>query len=130
MAKLICRGSDIGFTILPFSERVKNSLENTLLENPTDEVLGYVTSSRKFIYTESGTSTEVVHHWSLDILSELPYNEEDGPWIVYTCCPEHAQDAFSEICSEDESLHIHNWDTWSIEGKEGKVAVVTSFEIF
>ena len=130
MAKLICRGSDIGFTILPFSERVKNSLENTLLENPTDEVLGYVTSSREFIYTESGTSTEVVHHWSLDILNELPYNEEDGPWIVYTCCPEHAQDAFSEICSEDESLHIHNWDTWSIEGKEGKIAVVTSFEIF
>jgi hypothetical protein len=30
----------------------------------------------------------------------------------------------------DEVLHIHNWDTWSIEGKEGKIAVVTSFEIF
>jgi len=129
MAKLICRGSDIGFTILPYSESDKNSLQDELLENPTDEVLGYVTSSRKFRYTESGTVTEVGNHWSLDILNELPYIEEDGPWIVYTCCPEHTQDAFHKI-GGDEVLNIHNWDTWSIEGKEGKIAVVTSFEIF
>jgi hypothetical protein len=129
MAKLICRGSDIGFTILPYSESDKDSLQDELLENPTDEVLGYVTSSRKFRYTESGTVTEVGNHWSLDILNELPYIEEDGPWIVYTCCPEHTQDAFHKI-GGDEVLNIHNWDTWSIEGKEGKIAVVTSFEIF
>jgi hypothetical protein len=129
MAKLICRGSDIGFTILPYSEGDKQSLQELLLENPTDEVLGYVTCSRKFRYTESGTVTEVGDHWSLDILNELPYIEEDGPWIVYTCCPEHTQDAFTKI-GGDEVLQIHNWDTWSIEGKDGKIAVVTSWEIF
>lgn len=129
MAKLICRGSDIGFTILPYTEGDKDSLQNLLLENPTDEVLGFVTRERRFRYTESGTITEVGNHWSLDILNELPYIEEEGPWIVYTCCPEHAQDAFTKI-GGDEVLQIHNWDIWSIEGKEGKIAVVTSWEIF
>jgi hypothetical protein len=128
MAKLICRGSDIGFTILPYSES-NNKLQEELIDNPADEVLGFVTRERRFRYTESGTITEVGNHWSLDVLSELPYIEEEGPWIVYTCCPEHAQDAFTKI-GGDEVLQIHNWDTWSIEGKEGKIAVVTSFEIF
>ena len=128
MAKLICRGSDIGFTILPYSGS-NNKLQEELIDNPADEVLGFVTRERRFRYTESGTITEVGNHWSLDVLSELPYIEEEGPWIVYTCCPEHAQDAFTKI-GGDEVLQIHNWDTWSIEGKEGKVAVVTSWEIF
>lgn len=128
MAKLICRGSDIGFTILPYSES-NNKLQEELIDNPADEVLGFVTRERRFRYTESGTITEVGNHWSLDILNELPYIEEEGPWIVYTCCPEHAQDAFTKI-GGDEVLQINNWDTWSIEGKEGKIAVVTSFEIF
>jgi len=129
MAKLISRGSDLGFTILPYSESDTHSLQQELLESPSDSVLGYVTSSRKFRYTESGVVTEVGEHWSLDILNELPYIEEDGPWIVYTCCPEHAEIAFHKI-GGSEVLHIHNWDTWSITGKEAKVAVVTSFEIF
>jgi len=128
MAKLICRGSDIGFTILPYSGS-NNKLQEELIDNPADEVLGFVTRERRFRYTESGTITEVGGHWSLDILSEIPYIEEEGPWIVYTCCPEHTQDAFTKI-GGDEVLQIHNWDTWSIEGKEGKIAVVTSFEIF
>jgi hypothetical protein len=128
MAKLICRGSDIGFTILPYSGS-NNELQEELIDNPADEVLGFVTRERRFRYTESGTITEVGNHWSLDILSELPYIEEEGPWIVYTSCPEHTQNAFTKI-GGDEVLQIHNWDIWSIEGKEGKVAVVTSFEIF
>jgi len=128
MAKLICRGSDIGFTILPYSGS-NNKLQEELIDNPADEVLGFVTRERRFRYTESGTITEVGNHWSLDILSELPYIEEEGPWIVYTSCPEHTQNAFTRI-GGDEVLQIHNWDIWSIEGKEGKVAVVTSFEIF
>jgi len=128
MAKLICRGSDIGFTILPYSGS-NNKLQEELIDNPADEVLGFVTRERRFRYTESGTITEVGSHWSLDILGEIPYIEEEGPWIVYTCCPEHTQDAFTKI-GGDEVLQIHNWDTWSIEGKEGKIAVVTSFEIF
>jgi hypothetical protein len=129
MAKLICKGNDIGFTILPYTEGDKQSLQAELLENPSDSVLGYVTCSRKFRYTESGKVTEVGDHWALDILNEFPYIEEDGPWIVYTSCPEHTQDAFTKI-GGDEVLQIHNWDTWSIEGKEGKVAFVTSYEIF
>ena len=128
MAKLICRGSDIGFTILPYSGS-NNKLQEELIDNPADEVLGFITRERRFRYTESGTITEVGSHWSLDILSELPYIEEEGPWIVYTSCPEHTQNAFTRI-GGDEVLQIHNWDIWSIEGKEGKVAVVTSFEIF
>ena len=128
MAKLICRGSDIGFTILPYSGS-NNKLQEELIDNPADEVLGFVTRERRFRYTESGTITEVGSHWSLDILSELPYIEEEGPWIVYTSCPEHTQNAFTRI-GGDEVLQIHNWDIWSIGGKEGKVAVVTSFEIF
>ena len=128
MAKLICRGNDLGFTILPYSGS-NNKLQEELIDNPADEVLGYVTRERRFRYTESGTITEVGNHWSLDVLSELPYIEEEGPWIVYTCCPEHAQDAFTKI-GGDEVLQIHNWDIWSIEGKEGKIAVVTAFEIF
>jgi len=128
MAKLICRGNDLGFTILPYSGS-NNELQEELIDNPSDEVLGFVTRERRFRYTESGTITEVGNHWSLDVLSELPYIEEEGPWIVYTCCPEHAQDAFTKI-GGDEVLQIHNWDIWSIEGKEGKIAVVTAFEIF
>jgi hypothetical protein len=128
MAKLICRGNDLGFTILPYSGS-NNELQEELIDNPSDEVLGFVTRERRFRYTESGTITEVGNHWSLDILNEFPYIEEDGPWIVYTSCPEHAEVAFHKI-GGNEVLHIHNWDTWSINGKQGKVAVVTSFEIF
>jgi hypothetical protein len=129
MAKLICKGNDIGFTILPYTEGDKQSLQAELLENPSDSVLGYVTYSRKFRYTESGKVTEVGDHWVLDILNEFPYIEKYGQCIVYTCCPEHTEIAFHKI-GGNEVLHIHNWDTWSIEGKEGKVAFVTSYEIF
>jgi hypothetical protein len=128
MAKLICKGDDLGFTILPH-DSISAIVEKELLENPSDKVLGYVTRERKFRYTESGKVTEVNEHWSLDILEEFPYVEQDGPWIVYTCSPEDAQVAFHKI-GGNEVLHIHNWDTWSITGKESNVAVVTSFEIY
>ena len=126
MAKLICRGKEINFTILQWGE---DDLHDLLIKNPSDYVLGYVTHERKFRYTESGKETEVDDHWTLDILKEFPYIEDEGPWIVYTCSPEEAQLAFSKIVT-NEALYIHNWDTWSIAGKESKVAVVTSFELF
>jgi hypothetical protein len=128
MAKLICKGDDLGFTILPH-DSISAIVEKELLENPSDKVLGYVTRERKFRYTESGKVTEVNEHWSLDILEEFPYVEQDGPWIVYTCSPEDTQVAFHKI-GGNEVLHINNWDTWSITGKESNVAVVTSFEIY
>jgi len=134
MAKLVCRGKSLGFTILPYSFSLMKTLQRELLTYPSDEVLGYVThnedvNERKFIYTESGRLTEVSDHWALDILKEFPYVEEEGPWIVYTCSPERAEIAFQKI-SSNEALRIHNWDTWYVKGKEDNVAVITSWEIF
>lgn len=132
MATLVCRGEDIRFTILPYP--LDRPIQQELLSHPSDFVLGYVTHNeetceRTFTYTESGKLTDGKDHWSLDILKELPYLEEHGPWIVYNCSPEQAKSAFHKILS-GESLHIYNWDTWSVKGKDAKVAVVTSWEIY
>ncbi len=124
MAKLICRGNEIGFTILPWRE---DGLHDLLIKKPSDYVLGYVTRNRKFRYTESGKSIEVDDHWTLDILKEFPYIEEEGQWIVYTCSPEKTKDKFDLY--DGVCLMIDNWDIWSVTGKNSKVAVVTSFEI-
>jgi len=134
MVTLISRGNDIGFTILPYS--LTTPVQQEILTRPSDYVLGYVTHNketgeRKFTYTESGGATEINNHWSLTILKEFPYVEQEGPWIVYSCSPEKTRLAFSKILSKySESLHIYNWDLWSVEGKEGKVAVVTSWELY
>ena len=134
MAKLISRGDENGFTILPFS--LDTPIQTELIENPSDYVLGYVTynkesGERKFSYTESGCVTETNNHWSLTILKEFPYCENDGPWVVYSCSPENTSLEFGKIIGKyGESLHIHNWDTWAIEGKNSNVVVVTSWEMF
>jgi len=125
MAKLICRGKEINFTILQWGD---DDLEYLLIKNPSDYVLGYVTRERKFRYTESGKETEVDDHWTLDILKEFPYIEDEGPWIVYTCSPEETKDTFN-LC-DGVCLTFENWDIWSVKGKKSKVAVVTSSEIF
>ena len=132
MATVVCRGEDIKFTILPYS--LTTPIQQELLAHPSDYVLGYVTHTketceRTFTYTESGKLTDVKDHWSLDILKELPYLEESGPWIVYNCSPEKTKHAFGKILS-GETLHIDNWDTWSVQGKDAKVAVITSWEIY
>ena len=132
MATLISRGKDIGYTILPYT--LSTPIKEELLAHPNDYVLGYVTHNketgeRNFTYTESGGMTPAEEHWSLAILKEFPYIEEDGPWIVYNCSPEKTRLAFGKILST-ESLHIENWDTWSVDGKTAKVAVITSWEIY
>ena len=132
MAKLISRGEDIGFTILPYS--LDTPIQQELIAHPSVHVLGYITHNkdtgeRKFIYTESGVSTTIEDHWSLAILKEFPYIEHDGPWIVYSCSPQEAKFAFGKILSH-ECLWINNWDTWSVDVKEAKVAVITSWEIY
>ena len=132
MAKLLSRGEDNRFTILPYS--LHTPIQDELLAHPSDYVLGYVTynketGERKFIYTESGGMTPAEDHWSLTILKEFPYVEEDGPWIVYSCSPQKASLAFNKILSI-ETLHIDNWDTWSVDGKNANVAVITSWEIY
>lgn len=133
MAKLICRGEDIGFTILPYS--LDTPIEKELFDHPSDYVLGYITfnpetGDRKFTYTETGALTEVNNHWSLAILKDLPYCEENGPWIVYNCPPGQTTLEFTKILGSGETLHIDDWDVWSVEGKEYKVAFVTSWEIY
>ena len=134
MAKLISRGDEIGFTILPYS--LDTPIYQELINHPSDYVLGYVTHNkqtgeRKFTYTEAGCVTEVNNHWSLTILKEFPYCENDGPWIVYSCTPENTKLEFGKIIGKyHECLHIHNWDTWAVEGKNSKVVVVSSWEMF
>jgi len=135
MAKLVSRGKDIGFTILPYFLTI--SLEEELITNPSDYVLGYITYNKeydeyKFTYTESGGLTKANNHWSFDIMKEFPYCDEDQDvWIVYNCSPEQTILEFGKILTKShETLHIHNWDVWSVEGKDSKVAVITSWEIF
>jgi hypothetical protein len=96
---------------------------------PTYTFVNKETNERKFTYTESGGLTEANDHWSLAIIKEFPYCEESGSWIVYRCSPEKARSAFGKILSKyAQTLDIYNWDIWSVTGKDGKVAVITSWE--
>ena len=88
-----------------------------------------ISGERTFTYTESGRLIPVDDHWSLSILKEFPYVGQHGQWIVYNCSPEKTRLEFHKILS-GESLHIYNWDTWSVKSKKAKVAVVTSYEIY
>ena len=134
MAKLLSSGKDIGFTILPYF--FNTSVQEELIANPSDYVLGYIThdnetGERKFTYTESGGFTEANNHWSLSILNQVPYYEQMCSWIVYNCPPEQTVLEFGKILKNShETLHIRNWDTWSVEGKDATVAVINSWEIF
>lgn len=132
MAKLVSSGTDLGYTILPYM--LSTPLQLELFAHPSDYVLGFITyneytSTRKFTYTESGRLISANHHWSLDIMKEFPYCEQNGPWIVYSCSPEKMKLEFGKLLTS-ESLHIDNWDIWSVVGKNAKVAVITSQEIF
>ena len=134
MAALICRGKSLGFTLLPYF--LETPIRHELLVHPSDDVMGYVTHNketgkRTFAYVEPSGVTEASDHWSLDILSKFPYSEEDGSWIVYRCSPEHLSSKASTILSNHcQSLHIYNWDTWSVVGKQSNVSVVTSWATY
>jgi hypothetical protein len=136
MAKLVCSGKDLGYTILPYARSFDESIEQQLFGHPSDYVLGYITynqetGERNFTYTESGRLVQDNAHWSLSIMKEFPYCEQEGPWIVYMCSPEQTQLEFGKILSKySETLHIYCWDTWSVVGKHAKVAVITSWEIY
>ena len=134
MAKLVCTGKDIGFTILPYS--LNTPIQDELIANPSDSVLGYISHNKesgeyKFKYTESGELTEAKNHWSLAIVKSFPYSDEQSSWILYNCSPRKTTLEFGKILrSSNETLHIDNWDIWSVEGKDSKIAVITSWEIF
>jgi len=133
MAKLVCCGETIGFTILPY--HIDLSPEKALMTDPSDHVLGYITHNKdtdvyKFNYTESGVLTEVNDHWSLTIVKMFPCDMTTS-WIVYNCPPQKTCREFGKILGGcGESLHVNNWDIWSVEEKESKIAVITSWEIF
>lgn len=133
MAKLICRAEDIGYTILPYS--LDTPIQDELIAHPSDYVLGYVTHNEetdehRFTYTESGGLTDANEHWSLSIVKQFPYCEKDSRWIVYSCTPGQTTLEFGKILGSGETLHIDDWDVWSVEGKEYKVAFVTSWELY
>jgi hypothetical protein len=133
MATLISSGNQIGFTIMPYD--FDKLPHNDLLENPSDNVIGYVTYNKEtgehnFTYTESLEYIQT-KHWSLAILQKFPYCEQDISWIVYNCSPEKAKREFNKILQKShETLHIDNWDIWSVEGKHANVAVITDWEIY
>jgi len=146
-ATLVCSGKDLRYTILPYARSFDESVQQQLLTHLSDYALGYITYNqetdvehcgllrqpreRKFTYTESLGLVQDNAHWSLSIMKEFPYCEQEGPWIVYTCSPEQTQLEFGKILSKySETIHIYGWDTWSVEGKHAKVAVVTSWEIY
>ena len=134
MAKLIVSGKELGFTIIPYT--LDTPLHKELIEHPSDNVLGYIsynkeTHQHRFTYTESGRLIEADDHWSLSIFKSFLYCEQENPWIVYNCMPAKVGMAFKKILSNScESLHIYNWDTWLVEGKDAKVAIVTSWDIY
>ena len=127
MPTLISSAKDIGFTILPYS--LDTPVEE-LLAHPSDYVVGFVTRTTGEPKLYMGSGLTETNHWSLDILKELPYSKEKCSWIVYRCSPERTKIEFNKILSKYfQTLHIHNWDTWSVEGN-GKVIVVSSWEIY
>jgi len=134
MPKLITSASEIGYTILPYF--LDTPIEQELLAHPSDYALGFITyneetGERKFTYVESGMLIEANNHWSLAILNELPYCEMERSWIVYTCPNRKTESEFNKILKNSgETLHIYEWDTWSVEGKDSKVIVITALEIF
>lgn len=134
MPTLVSSGKDIGFTILPYF--INTPVEDELLANPSDYVLGYITCNTetgkyRFTYTESGHLTKTKNHWSLSIIKEFPYCEQKGPWIVYNCSPEQTTIEFGKILrNSHETLHVDNWDIWSVEGKDSKVVVITSWGVY
>jgi hypothetical protein len=129
MATLLSTYTEIGFTILP--HMLNTELQQDLIKYPGNYVIGYVTYNKenceyKFINTNS--STESNTHWSLNIIKKLPYCENIDTWIVFNCPPHKTKVVFQNILLGDK-IQIEHWDTWSVEGADAKVAVITSWEI-
>jgi hypothetical protein len=134
MPHRILDGNELKYTIIPFHEdETKPSLSSLLLEDPDDRVLGYVTLNPKsgeyqFTYIEARQEVVTSSHWSLTILEEWAYDNECGPWIVYSVGPSEAAGAYP--LTPGYALHVNNWDAWRVEGKTSLIAYVTDFEIY
>jgi hypothetical protein len=73
------------------------------------------------------TENIVDNHWSIDIIKKLSYHKWIDTWIVFNCPPDKMKDAYKQILYGD-SIDVHHWDIWSVEGIDAKVAVITSWE--
>jgi hypothetical protein len=130
MAILLTSYKEIGFTILPQS--LTTELQMGIVKYSTKDVIGYVTHKNtgefKFIYANLEGVAESDHHWSFDIIKKLPYDKMTDTWIVFNCPPDKMKHAYKGILY-GESIDIQQWDTWSVDGIDAKVAVITSWEI-
>jgi hypothetical protein len=119
--------SENDFTILPYS--LNTPINFQLLNN--DEILGYITfkNGPKFNYADL-ENTDAPKHWSLSIINELPYYEGSA-WIVYKCSLEKTKLEFNKFLENSgETLHIDDWEAWSLEDSDSKVILVSSCEIY
>ena len=126
----IARGTNLTFTILPYD--LEKPIAEALADHPSSYVLGFVTYSEesgRYTYTSAQTREVTRIHWTIDILKQDGYSEDASTWIVYTCSPEKARLEYGKIIGDyAQTLHIYNWDTWSVEDLQGQVAVVTNWE--
>ena len=133
MPTCLARGSEIAFTLMRYT--LDTPIQDALKNHRSDSVLGFVTynketGKRRFTYTESGVAVDATKHWSLKLLKEFPYLESQCSWIVYMCEPEAIRSHFNDLLHVGLALFIHNWDIWTVEEKEGSVAVITNYEIY
>jgi hypothetical protein len=129
MATLLSAYTEIGFTILPHMLD-NNDLE--MLKYPGKYVIGFITYNKidhtyTFKYTEPEGFSVSNKHWSLDILKKFPYCDQADGWVVFNCPPHKAKQAYPQVFGN--SIKIDHWDSWSVEGADAKVAVITSWEL-
>lgn len=128
MTTLISSYKDIKFTILPCQLNTED--QEGLLNYSCPEVLGYVTYDKKTdtftaICLKADVYTQCKNHWSLDILNDS--YKYDQSWILFSCPPVNVPRVFRGILNGD-LIRIDAWDTWSIEGKMAKAALITNYE--
>jgi hypothetical protein len=132
MAKLLCRGNEVEYTILPYE--LDTPIEEELKNSSSDRLVGYVThdndtGDRKFVTLKFGY--EWTLNLALSVLKRVPYGDDVGPWIIYKGSPEKAATAFNNIVGKyAQTIHIHNWDSWRLDYGDTIMAVVTSWETY
>ena len=135
MAELLCRGSEIEYTILPYD--LETPIEEEIKKSTSTRTLGYVTRDKnigqfKIVYQpRPGYLPLVPLELVTSVLKKFPSCKECGPWIVYAGTPEDAGRAYNEILTDyGQTVHIHEWDTWNLKKIDTIVAVVTSWETY
>jgi hypothetical protein len=106
--------------------------DQEMLKYPDKYVIGFITYNKidrtyTFNYSESEGFSVCNTHWSLDILKKFPYCDQADGWVVFNCPPHKAKNAYPQVFGD--SIKIDHWDSWSVEGADAKVAVITSWEL-